>query len=173
MSWGYACCHSFLHNSYCVGEAGKAGTSTTRTLGDTAPAAPVAPSNGGASDRTKTLVEQHQDRLRQVEQRDAGQSTSGRSGGKGKGRRDSRSRSHSESPARQAKRLDDGEAPELDRERLRRAMEKEKKRKEMDDDAAWQATKRGKADVTQEEVEAYRMSKQAYDDPMANYRDEE
>jgi len=23
-SWGYACCHSFVRNSYCTGEAGKA-----------------------------------------------------------------------------------------------------------------------------------------------------
>ena len=62
---------------------------------------------------------------------------------------------------------------EIDKARLRQALEEERKRKNMDEDEAWQQTKKAKADVTQEELEAYRLSRQAFDDPMANYKDEE
>lgn len=72
-----------------------------------------------------------------------------------------------------AKRVDASEAVDLDRDRLRRALAEEKKRKQMGDDEAWQNTKKSKTDVTQEELEAYRLSRQNYDDPMANYKDPE
>lgn len=42
----------------------------------------------------------------------------------------------------------------------------------MDEEEAWQHTKKSKTDVTQEEMEAYRLSRQAFEDPMANYKDE-
>lgn len=67
----------------------------------------------------------------------------------------------------------DTELPDLDRQRLKRAMDEEKKRKAMGEDEAWQHTKKRKTDVTEEDMEAYRLSKQAYDDPMANYKDPE
>jgi len=72
-----------------------------------------------------------------------------------------------------AKRVDAGDEVEIDKERLKKALAEEKKRKAMGEDEAWQQTKKSKMDVTQEELEAYRLSRQAFDDPMANYKDEE
>ena len=64
----------------------------------------------------------------------------------------------------------------LDKDKLDRALKDERKRKsgkreEWEDDVA---QKKGKYDVTEEEMEAYRMAKTAgAEDPMANYVDEE
>ena len=79
---------------------------------------------------------------------------------------------------------------EIDKSRLKAALEAEKKRKKMGEDEAWQSTKKSKSDVTQEELgelirctwasqtltlsaEAYRLSRRAFEDPMANYQDPE
>lgn len=51
-----------------------------------------------------------------------------------------------------ARRTEDGEDVELDRSRLKRAMEDERKRKKMGEDEAWMQTKKSKTDVTQEEL---------------------
>ena len=72
-----------------------------------------------------------------------------------------------------AKRVEAGDEVEIDRERLKKALAEEKKRKAMGEDEAWQQTKKSKMDVTQEELEAYRLSRQTFDDPMANYKDED
>jgi len=84
----------------------------------------------------------------------------------------------------------EGEEIELDKARLKKAIEEEKKRKNLSEEELMARAKKSKSDVSQEEMgkwaqvsrflnfwltlaEAYRMSKQAYDDPMANYKDEE
>ena len=69
--------------------------------------------------------------------------------------------------------MDPTEEVDIDREKLKKALAEEKKRKAMGEDEAWQQTKKSKTDVTQEELEAYRLSRQAFDDPMANYKDPE
>lgn len=185
MSWGYACCHSHLHNSYCVGEAGKNGGSIVGRLGGSVPAETsdevqdAAPAESSTSGRTKTLVEKHQDRLRAEAEaeadsnRDRSYRTRDKGRDNGRGRQSPIEDEDDDKYTKQAKRLEDGETPDLDKIRLKKALEKEKKRKAMDEEAAWQATKKGKVDVTQEDVEAYRLSKQAFDDPMANYKDPE
>ena len=165
MSWGFACCHSHLFSSYCVGEAGKADVSIAGRLNNASssappPAEPVESSEAAESSsagRSKSLVEKHQDRLR----------SEAESGARAEDDEED------DKYTKQAKRLEDGETPDLDRQRLKKALEKEKKRKAMDENEAWMATKKGKHDVTQEDVEAYRLSKQAFDDPMANYKDPE
>jgi hypothetical protein len=45
-----------------------------------------------------------------------------------------------------------GEEVEIDKSRLKKALDEERKRKGMGDDEAWQQTKKGKTDVTQEEL---------------------
>lgn len=66
----------------------------------------------------------------------------------------------------------------LDREKLQQAIMEEKKRKkgELEDDAGdkrrkFNSSATGNHDVTEEELEAYRMQRLNYDDPMANYKD--
>lgn len=50
------------------------------------------------------------------------------------------------------KRPEDGEDLDLDKGRLKNALKEEKKRKKMGEDEAWQQAKKGKTDVTQEEL---------------------
>jgi len=65
----------------------------------------------------------------------------------------------------------------LDEESLARALKEERKRKagEEDDDRLGKKPKNagGSHDVTEEELEVYRMSRRMAEDPMANYVDEE
>lgn len=58
--WGYACCHSIMHASYCAGEAGiqAAESSSARSLLASSSSAP-APSNKERP--TKTLVDDHKE----------------------------------------------------------------------------------------------------------------
>lgn len=51
-----------------------------------------------------------------------------------------------------AKRVEGNEDVELDRDRLKRALAEERKRKEMGEEEAWAKTKKAKTDVTQEEL---------------------
>jgi pre-mRNA-processing factor SLU7 len=62
-----------------------------------------------------------------------------------------------------------GDGPiDIDQEKLKDAIEKEKKRKRVDDGSS----KVG-VEMTEEQLEAYRMNKVSREDPMANYKDEE
>lgn len=85
---------------------------------------------------------------------------------------------HREKLAKGNEKEEQGKKPEeedveLDKKRLRAALAEEKKRKALGEEDAWEQTKRSKTEVSKEEMEAYRLSRQAYDDPMANYKDEE
>ncbi|KAL7423167.1 mRNA splicing protein [Cryptotrichosporon argae] len=164
-AWGFACCHSTISQSYCTGEAGKSAFQAT------APTAVLAAgqASGSASvprlppAEPKSLVEQHREALRAGKgKKRAADGESERDGDDGRGRA-----TQAGWPA------GDGDEPELDRTKLRAALEHERRRRDMGEDEAWAAAKKGKADVTQEEIEAYRLARSAYDDPMANYKDPE
>lgn len=149
--WGYACCHSLVAGSYCTGEAGKLANeaSTAQALLD---------AKGGEEEDeeeeapVKSLVELHRERMAKGDV----------SKDKGKGKEKSEFANYD----------DDPEAIALDKARLRAAVAAEKKRKALGEEDAWEASKKAKQDVTKEELEAYRLSRQAFDDPMANYNDE-
>lgn len=51
-----------------------------------------------------------------------------------------------------AKRATDGEEVEIDKSKLRKALDEERKRKGMGDDEAWAQSKKTKTDITQEEL---------------------
>ncbi|GMK53973.1 hypothetical protein CspeluHIS016_0105590 [Cutaneotrichosporon spelunceum] len=149
-AWGYACCHSLVAGSYCTGEAGKMANqaSSAQALLDT---------KGEEEEEeevpVKSLVELHRERMAkgEVVNKD-----------KGKEKATSDFASYD----------DDPEAIALDKSRLKAAVAAEKKRKALGEEEAWEASKKAKQDVTKEELEAYRLSRQAFDDPMANYQDE-
>lgn len=133
--WGYACCHSTVHASYCTGEAGIAAAE--------------------ASSHTMMLkVERAKIEAQKKQEEAAKQEVPG------------------------SKRL--GEAnPQLDPERLARAIKEERKRKAGDEEE-WMRDKRRKygggmdVDVTEEDLEAYRINRLAgTEDPMYNYKDVE
>lgn len=138
-AWGYSCCHSLLHNSYCVGEAGKAAITSSSAASLLADASDRRKIDAAAEaerkdleSRNKTLVERHQEEM---------------SSKKGKDRERERDRFGDK-----AKRLDGDEEVEIDKDRLKKALEEEKKRKAMGDDEAWANTKKSKIDVSQEEL---------------------
>ncbi|KAJ7496119.1 Pre-mRNA splicing Prp18-interacting factor-domain-containing protein [Mycena galericulata] len=143
-TWGYACCHSVIHVSYCSGQAGieAAQASSAQNLlastSSSAPAEPLQPLS-----ETTTSREQTSERVEQNYSK---------------------------------KRVGEGDV-RLDEDRLSRALNEEKKRKargEEDDDRSGKKRKNaaGSHDVTEEELEAYRMSRRMTEDPMANYVDE-
>jgi len=74
------------------------------------------------------------------------------------------------------KRVGEGDV-KLDKEALEQALSEEKKRKLGGDDDERSGKKRKNVlqtsshDVTEEELEAYRMNRRMMDDPMANYVD--
>jgi len=146
--WGYACCHSTIHVSYCSGEAGiqaALASSAQHLLGSMSTASTEKPpktlSEGRAEkpDEPREKIEQNYSK----------------------------------------KRVGEGDV-KLDKERLAQAMDEERKRKmrgEDDDERLGKkrknALERGSHDVTEEELEAYRMNRRMTEDPMANYIDTE
>ncbi|OAX36446.1 hypothetical protein K503DRAFT_793403 [Rhizopogon vinicolor AM-OR11-026] len=137
-TWGYACCHSIIHISYCAGEAGKeaALASTAQALLASSSVAEAEPS--AQSDEAKARIEQNYSK----------------------------------------KRVGEGDVS-LDKDRLAEAISEEKKRKargDKDDDRFSKKRKglqSGSHDVTEEEYEAYRITRRNAEDPMANYVDSE
>ncbi|KIK40160.1 hypothetical protein CY34DRAFT_283979 [Suillus luteus UH-Slu-Lm8-n1] len=136
-TWGYACCHSTIHISYCAGEVGKeaAQASTAQALlaSSKAQSEPFAQDN-----EARARIEQNYSK----------------------------------------KRVGEGDVA-LDKDRLAEAISEEKKRKargDKDDDRSSKKAKglqSGSHDVTEEELEAYRMTRRNAEDPMANYVDSE
>jgi pre-mRNA-processing factor SLU7 len=134
-TWGYACCHSTIHISYCAGEVGKeaAHASTAQALlaSSKAQLEPSAQNN-----EARSRIEQNYSK----------------------------------------KRVGEGDVS-LDKDRLAEAISEEKKRKargDKDDDRSSKKMKglqSGSHDVTEEELEAYRMTRRNAEDPMANYVD--
>ncbi|KAJ3287412.1 mRNA splicing protein [Borealophlyctis nickersoniae] len=147
--WGYACCHTYLRNAYCTGQAGIEAEQAAGQLlveGDSEPAEPK-----------KTLLQQHLLK--------AGKSLD-------------KANEKDKKAKKRGERLGEGDV-ELDKAKLAKALEAEKKRKAEEDEAGL-SRKKGKyfsneevKDVTEEELEAYRLVQRRADDPMANYVDDD
>ncbi|KAI0728130.1 pre-mRNA-splicing factor SLU7 [Fomitopsis betulina] len=143
--WGYACCHSMVHVSYCTGSAGieAAQASSAKHLLASALETEGSPPPESAPRATGTT----EDRKKKAEELFS------------------------------KKRLGEGELS-LDKDRLAQALQEEKKRKARsgdDDDRTGKRQKGpgGSYEVSQEELEAYRMNRRMTDDPMASYVDTE
>ncbi|KAG6831695.1 hypothetical protein H0H92_008338 [Tricholoma furcatifolium] len=145
-TWGYACCHSIVHMSYCAGLAGIEATvaSSAQHLLASAPSGQSQPPPPLSVEATKSK----EDASTRIEQNFSKQ------------------------------RIGEGDV-KLDKQALARALSEEKKRKLGGDydDRAGKKRKGGlessSHDVTEEELEAYRMSRRMTEDPMANYVDSE
>ena len=112
--WGYACCHSSIHASYCAGSAGIEAAKSNSAQNLLASTSNAAPSSSSAP--VRSLIEEHQERLAKE-----------KGSGKGKeraldGGRDLEGQNYSK------QRLGEGDV-KLDEERLQKAMQEEKKRK--------------------------------------------
>ncbi|KAG5654411.1 hypothetical protein H0H81_003235 [Sphagnurus paluster] len=144
-TWGYACCHSIIHISYCSGLAGieAAQASSAQHL------LAAAPNNAPPANSAEASTSKEDDQpIQRIEQNFS------------------------------KKRVGEGDV-QLDKESLARALNEEKKRKlgGADDDRSGKKRKgvmeSGSHDVTEEELEAYRMNRRQMEDPMANYVDTE
>ncbi|TBU33819.1 Pre-mRNA splicing Prp18-interacting factor-domain-containing protein [Dichomitus squalens] len=141
--WGYACCHSSIHMSYCTGEAGieAAHASSAQQLLESAPPSssmPPPPVPSSSVDERKKKAEELFSK----------------------------------------KRLGEGDLS-LDHDKLSKALSEERKRKARGDDDDDRGGKKPKGglgksyEVSEEELEAYRMNRRMTEDPMANYVDTE
>ncbi|RUP44881.1 hypothetical protein BC936DRAFT_148900, partial [Jimgerdemannia flammicorona] len=168
--WGYKCCRSFNKNAYCTGlagiEAAKAATAA-QLLGEGSASfsAAAAMAAGGEDDGTqKTLLEQHLEN-------------------KKKNRGKDKDKEGTSNPHLKRKDLGEGDV-ELDQHKLKKALREldEKKRggekgEELDErkrkyNSAY-ASGKAEEEVTEEQLEAYRLRRQHYDDPMTNYKDDD
>ncbi|KAI3618616.1 pre-mrna-splicing factor slu7 [Moniliophthora roreri] len=141
--WGYACCQSTIHVSYCSGQEGieaARASSAQNLLASTSESntATAMPAPTSVTEKSSNKVEQNYSK----------------------------------------KRVGEGDV-KLDPERLVRAVEAEKRSRGNDDGRETSGKKRkvdggttGSHDVTEEELEAYRMSRRMTEDPMANYVDQ-
>ncbi|KAJ3219170.1 mRNA splicing protein [Dinochytrium kinnereticum] len=150
--WGFACCHSFSRVSYCTGQAGI----------DAERASKIAMSSASSSSAPpvteKSLLAAHLQKAAK-----GGQTSSTQPAGD-----------------RKKGRLGEGDVV-IDQDKLKRAVEEEKKRRREQGGEEEERGKKGKKyhgvdgakEVTEEELEAYRLMKGSSEDPMAKYRDEE
>ncbi|MEE6478761.1 hypothetical protein FKM82_011985 [Ascaphus truei] len=139
--WGYKCCHSFVKLSYCTGEAGKCMTNTDLCEED------FMPEEEDLMTRPKTLVEIHQDKLKEKKKK-----KHRKSGGS------------------------DSDSDEKKKEKLKKALNAEEARlKHVQEILQMDERKRAYNNVyetkepTEEEMEAYRMKRLRPDDPMASF----
>lgn len=159
--WGYKCCHSFIKNSYCTGLIVMEVINSSNPL---ASSNIISTGNEEVSSVKKTLVELHNENMKK-----------------------SKSKNMDEDVNKHLKRKDLGEGEiKLDSKKLKKALENEENRYklknnevEIDDrKRPYNSAYMGKnnsmeAEVTEEDLEAYRLKKQSHEDPMANYVDED
>ncbi|KAI8993021.1 pre-mRNA-splicing factor SLU7 [Trametes punicea] len=140
--WGYACCHSSVHMSYCTGEAGikAAEESSAKNLLQ----APSSSSSSSMPPPPAPVADSAEDRKKKAEELFS------------------------------KKRLGEGDLS-LDQDKLAQAISEERKRKARGEDESDRFGKKQKSsyEVSEEELEAYRMHRRLAEDPMANYVDKE
>ncbi|KAF0379978.1 pre-mRNA-splicing factor SLU7 [Gigaspora margarita] len=156
-NWGYKCCRSFIKNSYCTGLAGIEAANSSNLL-------TVSELISDEESNKKSLVEIHIENMKKSKSKNVDDSN------------------------KHLKRKNLGEGDiQLDVKKLKKALEEEDKRNKhkkidfyIDDDrkrpynSAYMGNNdKLESEITEEELEAYRLKKQSYEDPMANYVDEE
>ncbi|KAJ3103819.1 mRNA splicing protein [Phlyctochytrium planicorne] len=152
--WGFACCHSFSKQSYCTGQAGIDAEKTSKVINQ---GSSTSSSQAESSDRQQSMLAAHMK-----------QKAKELADGKGVF-----------NPTKKGL-LGSGDVV-LDQDKLKKAMEAEAKKKRGRDVEEEEKGGRKKyhgingtdKDVTEEELEAYRLMKSNFEDPMAKYRDEE
>lgn len=157
-SWGYQCCHSFVKNSYCTGEAGRA------ALADEPELLQILDEQQAQEEEEmpKTLLEQHQDKLIKEWQKERKKRRNKR-----KNKKDSSSSSS------------DTDSEEDKQEKLKKALRQETENQEnakrllsIDERKRPYNRMYEVKGPTEEEVEAYLMKKRRDDDPMAQFLDD-
>ncbi|CAH1257821.1 SLU7 [Branchiostoma lanceolatum] len=142
--WGYRCCHSFVKMSYCTGEAGKQvarmemADMEIRTFGDEDEEEEEAP---------KSLLEQHQEELKKNKKK------------KKKERQEAEEKEQKDKEKKLKKAL---KAEEERNQTYQEIMKLDERKRPYNSLAA------DNQEVTEEELEAFRIKRANYDDPMKN-----
>ena len=150
--WGYKCCHSFTKNSYCTGFVGIEAANSSNPLANSSSTNNLTSTNNEESSSTKkTLVELHNENTKKSKSK------------------------NTDDVNKHLKRKDLGEGDvKLDSKKLKKALEYEEKRhklkynevEEDDRKRPYNSAYMGKsgsteAEVTEEDLEAYRLKKQS------------
>ncbi|PWN32273.1 uncharacterized protein FA14DRAFT_150604 [Meira miltonrushii] len=201
---GYECCHGTIKNSYCTGQAGKEAANASNILAISTPSKEASGSTERANDREATTSTKRRSRRSRSRSASFSSDYSSDSHYSSDDSRDERSRHDRKRHRTHAKgyssKKDIGEGDvsrRLDKGKLRDALKHEDRRLNGSEDAAtqkpdWlleaeainsrnkdkfkslQSGQETDQDVTEEQLEAYRMkNRNRTEDPMANYRDEE
>ena len=154
--WGYACCHSFEKPSYCTGERGKAARAAKPTdlLASAAAAHDGQKKQGEEEAPPKSLVELHREKEGRKDAKRSHSEAEGAAGGDGG---DKRTREQ-----RIADFMKKHKEEEAAAERMMAKGERER---------GYNSAKRDYKEVSEEEMEAYRLARVHKEDPMAAYMD--
>ncbi|TPX35131.1 hypothetical protein SmJEL517_g02417 [Synchytrium microbalum] len=170
--WGYACCHQTARQSYCTGRAGiDAASASEQLMLKDAPDKDVEEEDERAaaarSSASKSLLEQHKLKvLKEIIKDDKSKKDhekSKKDDGKDK---DDKKKDDKKRKAR-GERMGEGDI-EIDPKKLKAAKEAALKRSKAGDDG-YNAAKPDDTDVTEEDLEAYRLMRSRGDDPIANF----
>ncbi|XP_042228430.1 pre-mRNA-splicing factor SLU7-like [Homarus americanus] len=162
--WGYSCCHSFVKNSYCTGEAGKVTKSEVPLVGTSTSAVPDTPHRDSSDEEnTKTLLELHREKKKKKKRK---------KNKKMKKKKDSSSSSSESSSESENEEKKEEKRKQKLREALIRAKMEEEAAQEMmmlnERERSYNSMYKAKK-PTEEEIEAYQMRRQREDDPMAAF----
>jgi len=152
--WGFACCHQFVREAYCTGEAGKlvSAQAGLKSLGY------EDAEEGEPQEAPKSMVEEHL--AKQAEEKKSGKKTK-------RGDDEEEEDESEEGRARKRKRI---------KEIMKRQEREEKAAAEtlqLDErDRKYGAMGKATEKPSEEEMEAYRLRQTKADDPMANFGDD-
>lgn len=180
--WGFACCHSFIKQSYCTGEAGKNTKSSEILIPSTSKIQEETENKDSVE--TKSLMQQHKEKLskknkkmskrkrKQISSSSSSSSDSSSSSGSSDSS-SSDSSSSDDEDSRPKKKLSEETRKE---KRIKELMKKESERvknvdrlMKMDERKRPYNSMAQVSEPTEEEMEVYFKKKRNPDDPMANF----
>ncbi|XP_063887096.1 pre-mRNA-splicing factor SLU7-like [Scylla paramamosain] len=164
--WGYSCCHSFVKNSYCTGDAGKAANSGAPlpSMATVQPQGDVKEEEEKEEEKEKTLLEMHREKKQKKKKK------------KNRKKKKKTESSSSSSSSSSSESENEEEKEEKRKKKLREALIRAK----MEEDAADALMKIDERQrkfnsmynaqaPTEEEIEAFQIRRMRKDDPMAAY----
>lgn len=181
--WGFRCCHSFIKNSYCTGEAGKRALETTQTSSDLAAASGQTTSGASQDSSNETTRDSRLDSSNQRQGAAASSSTESSSDSSSEEER-TYSKTERKSSSKRRKRRKQKEKrrnrkrkdkkPDDDDDNLQKALAKEAENQreaerilKMDERKRPYNSMYQAKEPTADEIEAYQMKRQREEDPMA------
>lgn len=173
--WGYKCCHSFIKNSYCVGEVGHIGkiepipSQAEKHTQESSDVTPIKESNPKADESNSSSSSSSSDSSSEDDSEDEKKEAK-----KKKKRNKKKKRKEKKRKARADKK--EKKKEESDEDKLKAALQKEdEKQREAERLLALDERKRpynsmyDEKKITDEEMEAYLMKKRRDEDPMAQF----